>query len=225
MTILKIMMVNYLPVVILIWLFVMKHTVLFTINIVIFLIILMLRLLGLQQRLKMILIKILMKFFELESGVPTYGYELAEAVKDGYLVDFLSVETELKFIEQGIAYDELSDEEKDEYEKTFITETGEIPEKIAPSALNNWVFNEDTIRKVLNILMQDGLKIDYGENLGKTIIFAKNHDHAEKILEIFNKEYPHLKDYAKVIDNKIKYAQSAIDEFSDPKNCRRLQSR
>ena len=157
--------------------------------------------------------------------MPTYGYELAEAVKDGYLVDFLSVETELKFIEQGIAYDELSDEEKDEYEKTFITETGEIPEKIAPSALNNWVFNEDTIRKVLNILMQDGLKIDYGENLGKTIIFAKNHDHAEKILEIFNKEYPHLKDYAKVIDNKIKYAQSAIDEFSDPKNCRRLQSR
>ncbi len=155
--------------------------------------------------------------FELESGVPTYGYELAEAVKDGYLVDFLSVETELKFIEQGIAYDELSNEEKDEYEKTFITETGEIPEKIAPSALNNWVFNEDTIRKVLNILMQDGLKIDYGENLGKTIIFAKNHDHAEKILEIFNKEYPHLKDYAKVIDNKIKYAQSAIDEFSDPK--------
>lgn len=155
--------------------------------------------------------------FELESGVPTYGYELAEAVKDGYLVDFLSVETELKFIEQGIAYDELSDEEKDEYEKTFITETGEIPEKIAPSALNNWVFNEDTIRKVLNILMRDGLKIDYGENLGKTIIFAKNHDHAEKILEIFNKEYPHLKDYAKVIDNKIKYAQSAIDEFSDPK--------
>ena len=155
--------------------------------------------------------------FELESGVPTYGYELAEAVKDGYLVDFLSVETELKFIEQGIAYDELSDEEKDEYEKTFITETGEIPEKIAPSALNNWVFNEDTIRKVLNILMQDGLKIDYGENLGKTIIVAKNHDHAEKILEIFNREYPHLKDYAKVIDNKIKYAQSAIDEFSDPK--------
>lgn len=155
--------------------------------------------------------------FELESGVPTYGYELAEAVKDGYLVDFLSVETELKFIEQGIAYDELSDEEKGEYEKTFITETGEIPEKIAPSALNNWVFNEDTIRKVLNILMQDGLKIDYGENLGKTIIFAKNHDHAEKILEIFNREYPHLKDYAKVIDNKIKYAQSAIDEFSDPK--------
>lgn len=157
------------------------------------------------------------EIFELESGIPTYGYELAQAVQDGFLVDFLSVETELKFIEQGIAYDELSAEEKEEYEKTFTMENGELPEKIAPSALNNWVFNEDTIRKVLNILMQDGLRIDYGEKLGKTIIFAKNHDHAEKILEVFNKEYPHLKDYAKVIDNKIKYAQSAIDEFSDTK--------
>ena len=61
------------------------------------------------------------------------------------------------------------------------------------------------------------LKIDYGEKLGKTIIFAKNHRHAEKILEVFGKEYPHLPGYAKVIDNYMTYAQSAIDEFSDPK--------
>ena len=52
--------------------------------------------------------------FELENGVPTYGYELAQAVKDGYLVDYLSVETKLKFIEQGIAYEDLTDEEKEE---------------------------------------------------------------------------------------------------------------
>lgn len=65
--------------------------------------------------------------------------------------------------------------------------------------------------------MRDGIKIEYGQKIGKTIIFAKNHDHAEKILEIFNKEYPHLKNYAMVIDNRMKYAQSAIDEFSDPK--------
>ena len=63
---------------------------------------------------------------------------------------------------------------------------------ISSSELNTWIFNEDTIRQVLNILMTDGIKIDYGQKLGKTIIFAKNHDHAEKILEVFNKEYPHL---------------------------------
>lgn len=157
------------------------------------------------------------EIFELENGVPTYGYELAQAVKDGYLVDFLSVETKLKFIEQGIVYDELSDEDKQAYEDTFEDENGELPERIASSALNEWIFNEDTIRQVLNTLMTHGLTIDYGSKLGKTIIFAKNHTHAEKILAVFNKEYPHLPVFAKVIDNYMTYAQSAIDEFSDPK--------
>ncbi|MBR4744126.1 MAG: DEAD/DEAH box helicase family protein, partial [Oscillospiraceae bacterium] len=130
--------------------------------------------------------------FELESGVPTYGYELAQAVKDGYLVDFISVETTLKFLEQGIVYDELSEEDKEAYEDTFEDENGELPESIASSALNEWIFNEDTMREVLRILMDKGLKIDYGSRIGKTIVFAKNHIHAEKILEAFGKEFPHL---------------------------------
>ncbi len=157
------------------------------------------------------------EIFELESGVPTYGYELAEAVKDGYLVDYMSVESKLKFIEQGITYEDLTEEEKEEYENLFEDEEGEIPERISSSALNEWIFNRDTIRQVLNVLMTDGIKIEYGEKLGKTIIFAKNHLHAEKILEVFNSEYPHLNGFAKVIDNKINYAQSLIDEFSEPK--------
>ena len=156
------------------------------------------------------------EIFDLANGTPTYGYELAQAVEDGYLVDFLSVETKLKFMTDGIVYDELSDEDKEQYEDTFIDEDGELPEKIAPSALNNWVMNKDTIRKVLDILMTEGLKIDYGQKIGKTIIFAANHRHAEMIFDVFNNEYKHLAGYAKVIDNTIKYAQSAIDEFSDP---------
>ena len=157
------------------------------------------------------------EIFELENGVPTYGYDLAQAVKDGYLTDYVSIESKFKFIEQGISYDELSDEDRKTYEETFIDENGEVPEAISSAALNTWVFNEDTIRQVLNILMTEGIKIDYGQKIGKTIIFAKNHDHAEKILEVFQKEYPHLPDYAKVIDNYLSYAQSAIDEFSDSK--------
>ena len=154
--------------------------------------------------------------FELESGVPTYGYDLAQAVKDGFLVDFLTVESKLKFLTEGITYEDLPEEEKAEYEATFTDENGELPDKIESSALNEWLFNEDTIRLALDLLMTNGLKIDYGEKLGKTIIFAKNHRHAEKILEVFGKEYPHLPGYAKVIDNYMTYAQSAIDEFSDP---------
>lgn len=155
--------------------------------------------------------------FELANGDPTYGYDLAQAVKDGYLVDYLSVESRVKFIDQGIVYDELSEADKEIYENTFEDENGKLPEAINSAALNTWIFNEDTIKKILHVLMRDGIKIEYGQKIGKTIIFAKNHDHAEKILEIFNKEYPHLKNYAMVIDNRTKYAQSAIDEFSDPK--------
>lgn len=155
--------------------------------------------------------------FELENGVPTYGYELAQAVKDGYLVDFMSVETTLKFIQNGLVYDELSEEDKKTYENTFEDENGEIPDSIDSSALNDWIFNEDTIKKVLHILMTNGLKVDYGNKIGKSIIFAKNHRHAEKIFEVFGKEYPHLVGYAKVIDNYLNYSQSAIDEFADPK--------
>ena len=155
--------------------------------------------------------------FELENGVPTYGYDLAQAVQDGYLVDFVSVETTLKFIEQGIVYDDLSEEDKEAYEETFTDENGQLPESIGSAALNEWIFNEDTIKEVLHILMTNGLCVDYGEKIGKTIIFAKNHKHAEKIFDVFNKQYPHLTGYAKVIDNYMTYAQSAIDEFSDAK--------
>ena len=156
--------------------------------------------------------------FELENGVPTYGYELAQAVQDGYLVDFMSVETKLKLIEQGIVYDDLSEEEKEAYENFFANEEGEMPESIDSSALNEKIFNEDTIRKVLAILMEQGIKVDYGNKIGKTIIFAKNHRHAEKIYEVFGKEYPNYPPhFCRVIDNYTNYAQSLIDEFSDPK--------
>ncbi|WP_279095823.1 DEAD/DEAH box helicase family protein [Lactobacillus taiwanensis] len=160
--------------------------------------------------------------FNLEDGVPTYGYDLAQAVNDGYLVPYKSIETHLKFMENGINYDDLSTQEKEEYEETFTDEDGDLPKKIDSGKLNKWLFNKDTIRKVLNILMNQGLKIDYGEKIGKTIIFAKNHRHAEEILKVFNEEYPqfsrntHGQPYATVIDNYTNYSQSAIDEFSDP---------
>ena len=154
--------------------------------------------------------------FDLESGVPTYGYELSQAVQDGYLVDFLSIETELKFMSEGIAFSELSPEEQEIYESTFADEDGNIPESIDSSALNEWIFNQDTIKKALNILLQHGQRVGFGEKIGKTIIFAKNHKHAEKILEVWNQEYPdYPPHYARVIDNYANYVQSLIDDFSD----------
>ncbi|MBP5620401.1 MAG: DEAD/DEAH box helicase family protein [Thermoguttaceae bacterium] len=153
--------------------------------------------------------------FDLDDGSPTFAYDLSDAVEDGYLVDYKSVETKLKIIEEGIVYDDLSDEEKERYEETFADEDGNFPKVIEPGEINERFFNKDTIARVLAILMDMGLKVDSGLKLGKTIIFAKNHPHAEKILEIFQKQYPKLVGYAKVIDNHINYAQTLIDEFSD----------
>lgn len=153
--------------------------------------------------------------FDLREGDPTYGYELSQAVEDGYLVDFRCLETTLKFVSEGIEYDQLTEEDKEQYENTFADEDGVLPDRIESSAINEWVFNEDTIRKALDTLMSQGIRVDYGNKLGKSIIFAKNHRHAEKILEIFNRDYPAYVGWAQVIDNQTRYAQSAIDQFSD----------
>lgn len=156
------------------------------------------------------------EIFGLEEGVPTYGYELAQAVKDKYLVDYKTFETKLKFLNEGIVYSDLSESEKQEYEEKFADEEGNIPDKIGGSALNDWVFNKNTIVQVLNDLMNKGLKVEYGTKIGKSIIFAKNHLHAEKILQVFNEEYPNFPaGFCRVIDNYTNYAQSLIDDFSN----------
>ncbi len=157
------------------------------------------------------------EIFELENGIPTSGYDLEQAVADGHLVDFVTIESAFKFIQEGIAYNDLSEEEKEEYERYFTDEDGNIPESINPSALNDWVFNEDTIKQVLAIVMENAIRIEHGSKIGKTIIFAKNHKHAEKIYEVFGKQYPsYPPGYCQVIDNRINYAEDLIDEFSKP---------
>jgi type I restriction enzyme R subunit len=150
--------------------------------------------------------------FDLENNVPTYAYELDQAVKDKFLVPYHTVETTLKFIQEGIYYDELTEEEKEEYEALF---DDDMPDHISSEKINSWLFNDDTIDKVINELMEKGIKIEGGDKLGKTIIFAKNHKHAEKIVERFDVLYPkHQGKFTRVIDNHINYALDLIDKFS-----------
>lgn len=152
--------------------------------------------------------------FDLESGVPTFAYELDKAVEDKYLVDFKTYEVKTKIMEDGINYDQLSDEEKDEYEATF-EDDDTIGESISSGAINEWLFNANTIDNVLNTLMEKGLKIEGGDKLGKTIIFAKSHRHAVAIVERFNAIYSEYGgNFAKVIDYGTNYVDTLIDDFS-----------
>lgn len=118
--------------------------------------------------------------FELEDGVPTDYYSLEQAVDDEYLVPPEAVSVPLKFQREGIRYADLSDEEKDQWDMLEWDEDGP-PDAVDPQALNKWLFNVDTVDKVLAHLMTHGLKVEGGDRLGKTIIFAKNQAHAEFI--------------------------------------------
>jgi type I restriction enzyme R subunit len=157
------------------------------------------------------------RLFDLQDGVPTDAYELEEAVADHYLVPSVNISVPTKFTREGIKYDDLSDEEKDRWDEIEWNEENETPDQVDATAINSWLFNQDTIDKVLRHLMENGLKVESGDKLGKTIIFAKNHKHALEIEKRFDANYPHLKgDFARVIDNYATYTEKLIDDFSTP---------
>ncbi len=154
--------------------------------------------------------------FELETGVPTDVYSLEEAVHDRFLVPPQAISVPLKFQRDGIRYDELSEAEKDEWDALEWDDDGDVPDRVEAEAVNRWLFNADTVDKVLAHVMTNGLKVAGGDRLGKTIVFAKNHDHAAFIAQRFDANYPHLKGvFARVIDYQTEYAQSLIDSFSN----------
>src|SRR5205814_8376267 len=118
-------------------------------------------------------------------------------------------------LRQGIKYDELADAEKEQWEEVDWDDDGKMPMQVEPPAVNQWLFNKDTVDKVLEHLMTRGLTVAGGDRLGKTILFAKNQDHADFIADRFNANYPHYKgDFARVITFETTYAQSLIDSFS-----------
>ncbi len=159
------------------------------------------------------------ELFGLEPHNPTYAYELTQAVGDGYLNEPKTLKVPLKFPRLGVKYDDLSEEEKAEYEKEFLENFGTIPKEVNSSAINNWLFNKNTADQVLDLLMFHGVRIEGGDKLGKTIIFARNHDHAVFIEDCFNKRYPDKAGkMLRIIDNQTKFAQNAIDEFSQKDN-------
>lgn len=156
--------------------------------------------------------------FDIEDDNPTFAFELNEAVPI-YLTPPKAISVPVKFHREGINYHELSDAEKAEYEEKFGDPTiGEVEDVIDGSALNQWLFNADTVDKVLHHLMQNGIKTHGGDKLGKTIIFAKNHNHAVFIEERFNKNYPEYSGkFLRVIDNYESKAQDLLEVFCDEK--------
>ncbi|GJD44196.1 UvrABC system protein B [Methylobacterium cerastii] len=153
--------------------------------------------------------------FDLEDGVPTDAYSLDEAVRDGHLVPPEAISVPLKIIRSGLRYDDLSDAEKEQWD---MLEWGEeqIPDSVEAAEINKRLFNEDTVDHVIAHFMEKGVKVEGGDRLGKTIVFAKNQAHAEFIEKRFNAAYPeHNGHFARIVTYKADYAQSLIDDFSE----------
>jgi type I restriction enzyme, R subunit len=155
--------------------------------------------------------------FDIEDNNPTFAFELNQAVPE-YLVPPRAMSVPIKFQREGVKYKDLSEEEKAEYEEKFgDPTTGEAADEIDSNALNTWLFNNDTVDKVLDYLMTNGSKIQGDDKLGKTIIFAKNHKHALFIEDRFNKNYPeYCGKFLRIIDNYEPKAQSLLEIFCLP---------
>lgn len=155
-------------------------------------------------------------FFQLEDEVPTFAYEYETAVEEGYLVPYYNYEVKTKFVCEGIKYDELSDEEKQRYEEDFA-EDDVVPEYISESLINKRVFNKGTVDRVITDLMSRGIKINGGDKLGKSIIFAATKEHARYIVERFDALYPqYAGHFAACVVCSDDYAQTVIDDFKIP---------
>lgn len=162
--------------------------------------------------------------FDLETGEPNFAYELKEAVEDGFLVDYTTISRTTQRLREGIKYNSLSQEEKEqleqvwEYEKAQndIDPDAEYHRDINSREIFKYIFNIDTIDKVLQDLMTNGLKVQSGDMIGKTIIFAYNHKHAVQIVDRFNILYPELgPDFCVLIDNTVNYSQTLINSFEE----------
>jgi len=159
--------------------------------------------------------------FDLEDGMPTDVYGLAEAVADHHLVPARSLAVPTQLLHTGIRYSDLSESEQEQWDLTDWGDDegqhGSQHKDINATQINSFCFNKNTNDQVLAYLMEHGIKVAGGEQLGKTIIFARNQDHAEFIKRIFDQQYPQYGGtFARVITSNVKHAQKLIDDFSNP---------
>lgn len=162
---------------------------------------------------------------QLDNGTPNYSYDYEEAVADGYLVPYKTLQFHSKIMETGIKWDDLSKDQQDKLEEVWDYEKAlagmgdgeDYHRDIESKEIFNYLFNNNTIDKVLQELMEKGLKVQSGEEVGKTIIFAMNHMHAEQIVKRFRELYPEKGvQYCQLIDNYVKYAGDLILDFEEP---------
>jgi type I restriction enzyme, R subunit len=139
---------------------------------------------------------------------PTAAYTLETAIAEKWLIPYEVFGHTTQFLRDGIKYDELSDQQKQEIEDdpdTVDHEAGEV---------SDTVFNKDTERQIIRNLMENGIRDAVGQVPGKSVIFARGHDHAVLLEKLFNEMYPQYGGkFCQVIDNYNPRAEALIEDF------------
>jgi type I restriction enzyme R subunit len=151
------------------------------------------------------------RLFDCEGQLPTANYDLEQAVQDGYLTPFEVFEHTTQFLREGIKLDSLTKEQIEELE-----EQGEDPSQydFSSEQVDKVIYNKDTNRAILRNLMENGIRDASSQLPGKSIIFARNHQHAILLVQLFDEMYPQYGGkFCQVIDNYDPRAEQLIDDF------------
>lgn len=153
------------------------------------------------------------KIFGCEDRDPTAYFSIEQAIKSTppYLVPFEVITHTTPFLRKGIKYSEMSREQQQQLEEYEAD-----PEAIEfdKSDVDKAVFNKDTCRVILRNLMENGIRDATGTRVGKSIIFARNHNHAVLLQNLFDEMYPQYGgQFCRVIDNYDPRAEELIDDF------------
>ena len=152
------------------------------------------------------------KLFGCEDDDPTFNYDFSQAVEEGHLVPFEVFTHTTEFLRLGIKYENLTEEQRQQLE-----DDGEDPESFNYEApqIDKAVFNRDTNKIVLRNLMENGIRDGVtSSHPGKTILFARNHNHAMLLSQLFDELYPQYGgNFCQVIDNYDPRAEQLIDDF------------
>ena len=151
------------------------------------------------------------RLFDCEDNDPTTYYSFDQAVTDGFLVPFEVYTFTTPFLREGIKYSQMTAEQRRQLEEDEIE-----PESVEyeQRQVDKHVFNKETNRQIIRNLMENGIKVADGSRLGKTIVFARNHNHAVLLQDLFDKMYPQYGgNFCRVVDHYDPRAEALIDDL------------
>jgi type I restriction enzyme R subunit len=153
------------------------------------------------------------RIFGCEDRDPTVYFSFEDAINSvpPYLVPFEVVTHTTPFLRKGIKYSEMTEEQRRQLEEDEAVPAAVDYEQ---AEVDKAVFNKDTNRLILRNLMETGIRDATGTRVGKSIIFARNHNHAVLLQNLFDEMYPQYGgQFCRVIDSHDDRAEELIDDF------------